>query len=671
MADRNTYALLSARVYDASTDVNKIFVPTGWTELPELVDNGLSGLYARAYRNDATGEIVIAFRGTDTTLSEGTLQDWETNISLGLGIPDGQVVQAMEFYESIKATYGSNVSFTGHSLGGGIASLMAVFFDKQATVFDEAPFQLTAINPITVAAYGALAPSAILDPDFIEYQLNPLTLGLIFDTREENVTNYYLEGEAVDIIRTDINTIVGDGDDIIYDLGLSTAGAIDRHNIFVLTAAHYSKGFLNALQKLPNLLTQLLDEDLYAADRTTNKQDILSLLLRHQFGDGTTVLADHMLDGFARDLNQLTPGGLIKDAPGLEDALITALMQGYDKLGIDNQPFTTDFYQGATGGFYFDINRIAPSFSQIRTANELVTAIQTYHGLDPTVALDGFDRWYLQAGTIPLVARDTEGKDDLMIGGGLSDTLQGGAGDDLLLGGLGIDIYQYRPNDGNDTIIDQDKKGVIVYDPDSTAQALVVGLRKEADPAGQYQSIDGTIVYQISGADLSITTPGGSITVKDFNRSNYDLNIRLLDVADPTTFSFTDTAALPTDNNKSYLDQPGLPIRVGLVDTGDGADMIFMGSGGDHVIAGVASNSQYGDSDLVDAGTGNDLIEGGDDGDLLFGGKGDDWILGEGGGDVLYGDDGNDALVGVAGGVRRPKFLNLIVRPEPVYRLAA
>jgi hypothetical protein len=196
MVDRNTYALLSSRVYDASLK-NIIFVPQGWTELPDNPDSSITSFAARAYRNNATGEIVIAFRGTNTTITDGTIQDWETNITAGLGIPNGQVAQAMSFYESIKATYGSNISFTGHSLGGGIASLMAVFFDKQATVFDEAPFQLTAINPITVAAYGLLAPSALLDPDFLWYLANPLSLGLIFNDREDNVTNYYLEGEAV------------------------------------------------------------------------------------------------------------------------------------------------------------------------------------------------------------------------------------------------------------------------------------------------------------------------------------------------------------------------------------------------------------------------------------------------------------------------------------------
>lgn len=58
MADRNTYSLFSARVY-AAFETNEIFVPTGWTELPppDLVDNGFTGLYARAYRNNATGKM--------------------------------------------------------------------------------------------------------------------------------------------------------------------------------------------------------------------------------------------------------------------------------------------------------------------------------------------------------------------------------------------------------------------------------------------------------------------------------------------------------------------------------------------------------------------------------------------------------------------------------------
>jgi hypothetical protein len=511
MADRNTYALLSTRVYEASVGTvgaNEIFLPAGWSKISQPVDNGLTGLYAQAFRNDVSGEVVIAFRGTDGTISDGTIQDWKTNIATGLSIPNGQVAQAMTFYENIKAAYGtnggSNISFTGHSLGGGLASLMAVFFDKKATVFDTAPFQLTAVNPATVAAYGLAAPSALLDLDFLEYATtNPLSpiINLIFrqkfkftfDIREENVTHYYLEGEALDNLRgfQNVNAIVGDapGKETEYDLGQSTADAIDRHDLPVLTAAQYSLGFLNALQKLPNLFTQLLDKNLYAAARNSPDQDILSLLLRHQFGNGTTVPADGMLDGFARDLSQLTPGGLIKDAAGLENALITALLQGYDKLGLDSKPFTTDFYQGRTGGFSFDIGptgtadgNLAASFSAIRTATDITTALQSYYVLDPTLALDGFERYTMQAGPAGLLSTDTEGKSDLMAGGSRIDALQAGAGDDLLLGGAGgdllaagtgtdqligsagHDLYIIRPAFGTVTISDADQSGEFVHE---------------------------------------------------------------------------------------------------------------------------------------------------------------------------------------------------------------
>ena len=56
----------------------------------------------------------------------------------------------------------------------------------------------------------------------------------------------------------------------------------------------------------------------------------------------------------------------------------------------------------------------------------------------------------------------------------------------------------------------------------------------------------------------------------------------------------------------------------------------------------------------VDAGAGNDIIEGGQGssgsaGDFLFGGVGDDVILGSNGDDVLIGGDGNDFLSGAGG----------------------
>lgn len=40
----------------------------------------------------------------------------------------------------------ANVEFVGHSLGGGLAGMMASLYGKKAVVFDNMPFQLAALG---------------------------------------------------------------------------------------------------------------------------------------------------------------------------------------------------------------------------------------------------------------------------------------------------------------------------------------------------------------------------------------------------------------------------------------------------------------------------------------------------------------------------------------------
>lgn len=290
---------------------------------------------------------------------------------------------------------------------------------------------------------------------------------------------------------------------------------------------------------------------------------------------------------------------------------------------------------------------------------------------------------------------------ELIFGESGNDVLQGNLGDDVLYGGTGVDIYKYRPGDGNDIIIDSssvtndsggDGKGVILYGPDSQARALAVGLRKSTDPAGQYKSPDNTIIYQISGADLTITTPGGTITVKDFNQNNNDLNIRLIDLPlEPPVdlapgpnqgTSYSDYAGTPDfvdlngDGNNDigningtsgaevihgltgndYIDGHGGadrlygdeghdtiyfyspdPVGNALADGGPGHDVIFGESGGDNHFIGGSNGDPLDEADLIVSYQGNDHLEGGYGNDLLIdylgadileGGKGDDYLYG-------------------------------------------
>lgn len=139
-------ALASTYVYSRDS-VNRVGIPVGW-QVAEVasgqdayVKDDSVGFSAGAFL-DASGNIVIAFTGTNE------FADWVTgNVPGALGVRSPQVEHALAFVSDVLARYegeGKSVTFTGHSLGGGLASLMAVFFAKDAHTFDPAPFQASA-----------------------------------------------------------------------------------------------------------------------------------------------------------------------------------------------------------------------------------------------------------------------------------------------------------------------------------------------------------------------------------------------------------------------------------------------------------------------------------------------------------------------------------------------
>ncbi|MGO9446896.1 MAG: lipase family protein, partial [Thiobacillaceae bacterium] len=138
-------ALMAGAAYVSTRGmINQIPVPTGWKPI-YYQSFSLSGFEAAAFQNG--NNIVISYAGTNPTSGP----DWANNVLLGSGIGgvlSPQLYQAAEFYLQVAALIANNpnatISFTGHSLGGGLAALMAVFFNKQAITFDQAPFALSA-----------------------------------------------------------------------------------------------------------------------------------------------------------------------------------------------------------------------------------------------------------------------------------------------------------------------------------------------------------------------------------------------------------------------------------------------------------------------------------------------------------------------------------------------
>ncbi len=143
------YALMAGASYrDTRPDINKFPIPTGWYMVSRNPQDNATGFEAATFGNGTTlatsTEIVISYAGT----GPGSIfsADWvHGNIPLAGGTLSDQLRQAADYYLQVKAQNpGATISFTGHSLGGGLASLMAVFFGESAFTFDQAPFRASA-----------------------------------------------------------------------------------------------------------------------------------------------------------------------------------------------------------------------------------------------------------------------------------------------------------------------------------------------------------------------------------------------------------------------------------------------------------------------------------------------------------------------------------------------
>lgn len=247
MASDLEYAALAAHVYNdqrgggVDSQVNVISVPEDWTRAEQLGFN--SGEYlnanpfsatAGAYVNEATGEIVIAYKGTDFLLESSRVWHTAADLAADVGLATNlgrlgilQQLHAALYYLAVKDWAVENgydpskISFTGHSLGGGLAANMAVWFEREAVTFAAGPFKTSATDPIAFAAAAAAIPAyaaLFADSDAIAEEIATLTgAALYFTERASGVRNHYLRGEFLSYLRSDSSTVAGQG--IPIDIG--------------------------------------------------------------------------------------------------------------------------------------------------------------------------------------------------------------------------------------------------------------------------------------------------------------------------------------------------------------------------------------------------------------------------------------------------------------------
>jgi len=406
------YALMAGASYISTrAGINSFPVPEGWLEKIDKRELQPSGFEATYFTKGS--EVVISFAGTNPADFSG---DLAADLALAAGDLSAQLRQAADYYLQVRAANpGATITFTGHSLGGGLASLMAVFFGESATTFDQAPFLRSALtfttdvfgNPITrsvaqdlrtyLAGEGVATNQlakldafiAAADPS----NPNPIAADTLA-VRGGQVTNINTEGEFLSswfLVPTS-NRI---GSQATIPNSHDGVGGIDMHSIELLTAFLQSdpnaatntddqaKSLNRVTYKLPDLLKMVFDKKLFAFDtgtENTKNENFLDRLVRHQAGvrdpvtGAITIAADAMVSRFTRDLWKIAQdGGLtMNDGNGLpytysnwnsvSKALTAFAMQMYYEDTTNATNSDKELFSKITGGIQFDMADVSKTF---------------------------------------------------------------------------------------------------------------------------------------------------------------------------------------------------------------------------------------------------------------------------------------------------------------------
>lgn len=119
--------------------------------------DGLTGTSGTAFLDKDSGEVIIAYTGTNPNA------DFVTDVMVDVTsilMPYGyHYDEAFKFYERIRQKYGDNITLTGHSLGGNIAQRVALEFNAPRTVvYNSAPLYVEGVIRMKDRAIDYLIP---------------------------------------------------------------------------------------------------------------------------------------------------------------------------------------------------------------------------------------------------------------------------------------------------------------------------------------------------------------------------------------------------------------------------------------------------------------------------------------------------------------------------------
>jgi Ca2+-binding RTX toxin-like protein len=141
------YALFATHSYEAVRGQQDAAGATSFFNNAKILatsdksDKDEAGFFAVAYQ--IVNEVVIAYEGTNFGFNIEGWKDVRNGWIGAAGVwQSSQSEQALEFYNKVDGLTNLPITTTGHSLGGGLAGLVASLKGTKAVIFDNMPFEL-------------------------------------------------------------------------------------------------------------------------------------------------------------------------------------------------------------------------------------------------------------------------------------------------------------------------------------------------------------------------------------------------------------------------------------------------------------------------------------------------------------------------------------------------
>jgi hypothetical protein len=170
LASRGVYSFVDLPKFSLERKSAKALGAGDSDEFPLSPD--VPGFKAMVYQDYITGDrqYVLAFGGTDDkTWLEG---DWRNNISQGIGASGPQYDEAITIARNLVQNRNipkGNLVVTGHSLGGGLASVAAIVGDFSADTFNAAWLSINTLGSDPL--FGPDAASRPVKAFYVDYDI--------------------------------------------------------------------------------------------------------------------------------------------------------------------------------------------------------------------------------------------------------------------------------------------------------------------------------------------------------------------------------------------------------------------------------------------------------------------------------------------------------------------